>query len=95
MRGQVIDRSKDRRGRKRWLLRIYLGTHPATGKQRYKSGIVHGTKAVAEAELAKWITQIEQGVVVEPSRMTLGAYQAVARRRQALPLAHHGRQVRR
>lgn len=74
MRGQVIDRGKDRRGRKRWLLRVYLGTDPATGKQRYKSRMVYGTKAAAEAELAKWIAQIEQGLVVEPSRMTLGAY---------------------
>ena len=75
MRGQIIDRGKDRRGRRRWLLRIYLGVDPATGKQRYKSRMVYGPKAAAEAELAKWVAEIERGIgVVEPSRMPLGAY---------------------
>ncbi len=74
MRGQIVDRGKDGRGRKRWLLRIYLGPDPATGRRVYKSRVFYGPKSAAEAELAKWVAQVEQGGAVEPSRMRVAEF---------------------
>lgn len=52
-RGQIIARSPNT-----WLLRIYQGREPATGKRRYLNKTVEGERSAAEAELARLLTQI-------------------------------------
>lgn len=52
-RGQIIARSPTI-----WLLRIYQGREPATGKRRYLNKTVEGERSAAEAELARLLTQI-------------------------------------
>jgi integrase len=52
-RGQIIARSPNT-----WLLRIYQGREPATGKRRYLNKTVEGERSAAEAELARLLSQI-------------------------------------
>lgn len=66
MRGQVVSR-----GERTWLVRVYLGRDPQTGKRRYKGFTVHGTKKQAEERLAKLIAEIEGGTFVEPVKLTV------------------------
>ena len=53
LRGQIIARSSNT-----WLLRIYQGREPATGKRRYLNKTVQGERSAAEAELARLLSQI-------------------------------------
>ncbi len=41
--GQIIAR-----GQRKWLVRWHLGQDPGTGKYRYKSETIHGTKRDAQ-----------------------------------------------
>src|SRR5579864_8055596 len=41
-----------------WLVRLYQGRDPATGKRRYLNKTVQGERASAEAELARLVSQI-------------------------------------
>ncbi|MCR9093726.1 MAG: site-specific integrase [bacterium] len=63
-----------RRGDQKWLVTIYLGTHPDTGKRIYESKTVHGTKAVAEKALRQLLTQRDLGELHTPSRLPLSEY---------------------
>ena len=47
-RGQIIARSSGT-----WLVRLYHGRDPATGKRRYINMTVRGDRPAAEAELAR------------------------------------------
>lgn len=51
--GQIIARSRDR-----WLIRLYQGRDPATGKRRYLNKTVRGDRPAAELELAGLLAQI-------------------------------------
>lgn len=51
--GQIIARKTNT-----WLLRLYQGRDPATGKRRYLNKTVQGERASAEAELARLLSQI-------------------------------------
>jgi integrase len=51
--GQIIPRSPDT-----WLIRLYQGRDPATGKRRYLNKTVRGDRPAAEAELAGLLAQI-------------------------------------
>ena len=51
--GQIIARTTNT-----WLVRLYQGRDPATGKRRYLSKTVHGERTSAEAELACLLSQI-------------------------------------
>ena len=46
--GQIIEQSNAR-----WLLRVYEGSDPATGKRLYRSETVHGPRAAAEQALER------------------------------------------
>ncbi len=48
MPGQIIGRGKGT-----WLVRVYQGRDPATGKRAYENKTIHGTKKDAEAYLAE------------------------------------------
>ena len=43
--------SMRRRGKDSWELRVYLGTDPETGRQRWLTKTVHGTKRFARTQL--------------------------------------------
>jgi len=53
---------------------IYLGRDATTGKKKYKSYTVRGTKKQAEAKLAQLLHELNTGTYVEPSPMTFGEY---------------------
>ena len=42
-----------------WWLRVYLGRDPATGKERYRSKVVHGPKRQAEKVLNQMVVEAE------------------------------------
>jgi integrase len=69
MAGQII-----RRGDQTWLIRIYLGTDPETGKRRYFNHTVHGTKKKAQQYLTQKLGEKDRGTFVEPARMSVDAY---------------------
>lgn len=71
MRGHVRQRSKGS-----WSLVIDSGRDPVTGKRRQMWRTVRGTKKQAEAELARWISSVETGVDLDPTRLSLAAYLA-------------------
>ena len=52
-RGQIIARQPDT-----WLVRLYQGRDPGTGRRRYLNKTVHGERSVAEAALARLLSQI-------------------------------------
>ena len=47
-----------------WELRVYLGTDPVTGKQRYASRTVRGGKRAAQRMLAELVTEAERDLLV-------------------------------
>jgi integrase len=67
--GQII-----KRGERKWLVRIYIGDHPETGKRIYRSKTIHGTKKDAERYLNSTLRDKDLGVLVEPANIALGEY---------------------
>ena len=53
---------------------VYLGRDATTGKKKYKSYTVRGTKKQAEAKLAQVLHELNTGEYVEPSKLTFGEY---------------------
>ena len=67
--GQIIAR-----GERKWLVRWHLGQDPSTGKYKYKSETVHGTKKDAQRKLNSVLRSRDLGTYVEPSRISLNHY---------------------
>lgn len=67
--GQVISR-----GERKWLVKLYLGTHPDTGRRIYRSHTVHGSKKAADRKLRDLLTERDLGTLYEPSRIPLSEY---------------------
>jgi integrase len=67
--GQII-----RRGESTWLVRIYTGRDPETGKRRYIGKAIHGGLRVAQAHLNLMLGQRDLGRNIRSSRQTLGQY---------------------
>lgn len=67
--GQII-----KRGNERHLVRVYIGCDPITGKRKYRSQIVKGTKKEAQALLNGFLREMDLGTFVEPATTTLGEY---------------------
>ena len=61
------------KGPGRWLIRWYVGTG-ANGKQLRRSRVVHGSRRKAERELRHILHSRDQGVYVEPSKLTVDEY---------------------
>ncbi len=57
-----------------WHISVYLGRDPGTGKPRYTTTTVRGTKKEAEAAKAKLIASVEEGTFVKPSRNTVAQW---------------------
>lgn len=54
-----------------WELRVFLGRDPDTGKRRYASKTVRGTKREAQSALAAMVAEVERGTAAT-SRETVG-----------------------
>jgi integrase len=68
MAGQILSK-----GKSKWLVRIFRG-RDAKGKKHYFSKLVHGTKKDAQKFLNGALREIDTGMFMEPSTMTLGEY---------------------
>ena len=71
-RGSIRQRSKVRKDS--WTVQVYLGRDTSTGKKRYHSESVKGSKADAERRLTELHWELDTGTFVEPTRLTVGAY---------------------
>lgn len=71
-RGTIRQRSKIRKDS--WTVQVYLGRDPITGKKRYHSESVKGTKADAERRLTELHRELDTGSFVEPTHLTVGVY---------------------
>ena len=69
MAGQII-----KRGDRKWLVRIYMGTDPGTGKRRYHNCTITGTKKDAERYRTATLRRRDLGTFVEPARISLNDY---------------------
>jgi integrase len=58
------------RGRNTWLVRIFMGRHPLTGKTQYENKTIHGTKRDAEQWAAERERDRDLGVAA-PSKATM------------------------
>jgi integrase len=67
--GQIIPR-----GERTWLVRVFMGRDPESGKRKYVNKTVHGTLRDAQAYLSRTQRDRDLGVFFEPSRMTLDGY---------------------
>ena len=54
-----------------WTVYLYLGVDPDSGKKRYKTEVVRGTKRDAQKRLTELLRQLDTGDYVEPSRETV------------------------
>ena len=69
MAGQIIKRAE-----KKYVLRVFLGRNPDTGKRRYLNKTVHGTKKQAEQALTALLRSKDTGTLAEPTAHTLDSY---------------------
>jgi len=67
MRGHLIKRSKDS-----WTIVLNIGRDPVTGKRRQQWTTVRGTKREAERKQTEIQNQIDIGLFVKPSKLTIG-----------------------
>jgi len=67
--GQII-----KRGDRKWLVKIFVGTDPETNKRSYRSKLIHGTKKDADEHLREQLRLQDRGILIEPARMPLGEY---------------------
>lgn len=66
MRGNIRQRAKGT-----WTIQVYLGEDTVTGKKRYLSRTVKGTKKEAELALAKLVQAAESGLDFDATRLTV------------------------
>ena len=57
-----------------WRLRVFVGTDPATGSPRQLSRTVRGGNRLADAELARFLTEVAAGEVPMGSDQSLGEF---------------------
>jgi len=67
--GQIVSR-----GDNKWLIRVYLGADPATGKRDYYNKTFHGTKKEADKWLSKALTRHAHGEPLEESAQSFGTW---------------------
>lgn len=67
--GQII-----RRGASTWLVRIYAGRNPETGKRQYIGKSIQGGLRAAQAHLNRMLAERDLGRNIRSSRQTLGQY---------------------
>jgi len=69
MKGHIRQRSKGS-----WTIWVDLGRDPQTGKRKQQTLTVCGSKKYAERELRAILTRIEGGILVKPTKLTVGEY---------------------
>lgn len=67
--GQII-----RRGDRKFVVRVYMGTNATTGKREYMNRTVHGSKEDAQRTLNSMLRERDLGTLREPDRTDLAAY---------------------
>src|SRR5688500_15827525 len=68
--GQLIKRGGS------WLIRLYVGIDPETGKRKFINKSVRGTKTEAQAVLTKLQRDRDTGVLIEETKMKVSEYLA-------------------
>jgi integrase len=68
MAGQIISK-----GERIWLVRVYVGRDPQTGRRKYEGHTVHGTKKDAQTYLNGKLRERDLGTYVSAQRITIGA----------------------
>jgi len=69
MAGQLIPRGKGA-----WLVRVYIGKDPDTGKGARHNKTIHGNKKDAEAHLARMLRDRDTGqLTAGAEKLTIGA----------------------
>src|SRR3569832_901949 len=63
-----------RRGERSWELKFDAGNDPGTGKRKTRYASFKGTKREAEAELVRLVNAHNEGVSVDPSKLTVAEY---------------------
>lgn len=66
MAGQIIKRSE-----RTWIVRVFLGRDPRTGKRRYCNKTIHGTRKDAQAYLNGVLRDQDLGRFLEPTKLRL------------------------
>jgi len=67
--GQIIDRGKDKNGRQRWLVKVYV--RRVNGRRKYVSKTVYGGRKKAEDELHKLVTRKKGRQLRERTSLTV------------------------
>ncbi len=67
--GQIV-----KRGRQRWLIRVFLGRERETRKRRYHNRTVHGSARRAQEYLTQMLRERDLGRGLEGSEITLGEF---------------------
>ena len=67
MAGQII-----KRGDKKYLVRVYAGTDPQTGKRKYVNKTIRTGRKDAEKALTAMLRDLDAGVLGAPSRASVG-----------------------
>jgi hypothetical protein len=57
-----------------YRIRYSLGRDPASGKRKFGTATVRGTRKEAERELGRLLRNVDVGEHVDPSRMTVGEW---------------------
>ena len=57
-----------------YRLRYSLGRDPVTGKRRWGTATVRGSRKTAEKELVRLLRTVDTGEHVDPSRLTVGGW---------------------
>ena len=68
MPGQVIPR-----GKAKWLVRVYLGRDPQTGKRQYHNRTIHGGKKLATEYLTAALRERDTGTLRAGQEQTIGS----------------------
>src|SRR5690242_3838410 len=63
-----------KRGKGTYMIRVYLGKDPATGKMKFYNETIHGSRKDAEIRRNELLTARDQNTLVERSRMTVDEY---------------------
>ena len=69
MRGYVQSRSKGS-----WTIWVELDRDPSSGRRRRKTATFHGNKKQAQAALRELLVQLDSGLPVDNSKVTVKAY---------------------
>jgi integrase len=69
MRGHIV-----KRGKNNWAIVISMGRDPATGNYKQRWVSFRGNRMNADKRLAELLHQLNQGDLIDPSKMTLGDF---------------------